>query len=97
MKLSEIAERLGCALEGHGETEIAGVAGIEYAKPGQLTFVSNPRYRRALATTRASAAILGKNVGAERDASLPYLAVLRSADPQLDFARAIDLFHQAPR
>jgi UDP-3-O-[3-hydroxymyristoyl] glucosamine N-acyltransferase len=97
MKLKEIAERLGCSLEGDGETEISGVAGIEYAKPGQLTFVSNPRYRHAISTTRASAAILGTTVRVERDSSLPALPVLRSADPQLDFARAIELFHQAPR
>jgi len=97
MKLTDIAERLGCSLEGNGETQISGVAGIEYAQPGQLTFVSNPRYRHAISTTRASAAILGKNIRVERDSSLPALAVLRSADPQLDFARAIELFHQPPR
>ena len=97
MKLKEIAERLSCALEGDGDAEISGVAGIEYAQPGQLTFVSNPRYRHAISTTRASAAVLGKNIRVERDGSAPALAVLRSADPQLDFARAIELFHQPPR
>lgn len=97
MKLKEIAERLGCALEGDGNTEISGVAGIEFAEPGQLTFVSNPRYRHAISTTRASAAVVDKNVRVEREPSLPALAALRSADPQLDFARAIDLFHQPPR
>jgi len=97
MKLKEIAERLGCSLEGDGDTEVSGVSGIEYAKPGQLTFVSNPRYRQAISTTRASAAVVGKNIRVARDTSLPTLALLRSADPQLDFARAIDLFHEAPR
>ena len=32
MKLREIAERLGCRLEGDGELEIAGVAGMENAR-----------------------------------------------------------------
>jgi UDP-3-O-[3-hydroxymyristoyl] glucosamine N-acyltransferase len=96
MKLKEIAKRLGCSLEGNGETDIVGVSGIEYAKPGHLTFVSNPRYRHAVRGTRASATLLAKNFPVERDSSLPPLAVLRSADPQLDFARAIELFHQPP-
>lgn len=97
MKLQEIAERLGCSLEGDGDVEISGVAGIEYATPGQLTFVAKARYRQAISTTRASAALLTRNARVDRDAALPPLAVLRSADPQLDFARAIELFHQAPR
>jgi len=96
MKLKDIAERLGCSLDGDGELDIVGVAGIEYAEPGHLTFVSNRRYRHAIRTTLASAAFLTKNFNIERDPALPPLAVLRSADPQLDFARAIELFHQPP-
>jgi UDP-3-O-[3-hydroxymyristoyl] glucosamine N-acyltransferase len=96
MRLKDIAERLGCSLDGDGELDILGVAGIEHAKPGQLTFVSNPRYRSAIPTTRASAALLAKNFTVERDPALPPLAVLRSTDPQLDFARAIELFYQPP-
>jgi UDP-3-O-[3-hydroxymyristoyl] glucosamine N-acyltransferase len=96
MKLKDIAERLGCSLEGDEDVAILGVAGIEYAESGQLTFVSNPRYRHAIRTTRASAALLAGNLAIDRDPALPPLAVLRCADPQLDFARAIELFHQPP-
>jgi UDP-3-O-[3-hydroxymyristoyl] glucosamine N-acyltransferase len=91
MKLGEIARRLGATLEGDPEVEITGVAGIEEAGPGELTFVSNPRYRAALRTTRASAVILAADGGAAP------VAVLRSANPYLDFARAIELFHAPPR
>jgi len=97
MKLKEIAERLGCSLEGDGEVEISGVSGIQHAEPGQLTFVSNRRYQHALGTTRASAALIAKDLKIDRDPGLPALAALRSANPQFDFARAIDLFHQPPR
>ena len=48
MKLSELAHKLGCTLEGDGAIEITGVAGIEEAQPGQITFLSNPRYRAAV-------------------------------------------------
>jgi len=91
MKLGEIAKRLDCRLEGDGSLEIGGVAGIEKAGPGTLTFLSNPKYRRMLASTRASAILAAPVAG-----PMP-IAVLRSANPYLDFARAIELFHQAPR
>lgn len=97
MKLGEIARRLGCHIEGQADVEIRGLAGIEGAQPGQLTFVSNPRYRRLIRTTRASALLVGDDVAVERGAGLPALAVLRSANAYLDFARAVELFHQPPQ
>jgi UDP-3-O-[3-hydroxymyristoyl] glucosamine N-acyltransferase len=97
MKLGEIAKRLGCVLEGSGEVDIHSVAGIEHARPGQLTFVSNPRYVHATGTTLASAVLLGKGVQADRDPQLPPLSILRSANPYLDFARALELFYQPPQ
>ncbi len=97
MKLGEIAQRLACRLEGDASTEITGVAGIEAAEAGLLTFLSNPRYRRALETTRASAIIIGQDDVMPSRAELPAPAALRSANPYLDFARAIELFYQAPR
>lgn len=91
MKLKEIAARLECSLEGDPELDIAGVGGIEDAQPGQLTFLSNRRYRSEVAKTRATAIIVGRN---EEGISLP---MLRADDPYLSFARAIELFYQAPR
>lgn len=98
MKLGEIAQRLDCRLEGDASVEITGVAGIEAAQAGQLTFLSNPRYRRAAGTTRASAIIIGKAVELQpRPGGRPALAALRSENPYLDFARAIEFFYQPPR
>jgi UDP-3-O-[3-hydroxymyristoyl] glucosamine N-acyltransferase len=90
MKLAEIARHLGCELRGDGDIEIHGVAPIETAEPGTLTFVANARYRTHLTTTRASAVILGN---AEPDVPLPSLRV---TDPYLAFARAVELFYTAP-
>src|SRR5580692_11980793 len=90
MKLGEIARSLGCELHGDSNIEITGVAGIEDAKAGGLTFLSNPKYRPLLATTQASAVIVTKDTDAAK------VAMLHSANPQLDFARAIELFHAAP-
>jgi len=74
MKLAEVAQKLGCRLEGPPELEIRGVAGIDLAEPGQLTFLANRRYFRLLRTTRASAVLVEEGVALEREASLPALA-----------------------
>lgn len=90
MKLLELAGKLKCELEGDGAIEITGVAGIEEAREGELTFFVNRKYRPALATTRASAILVAHDAG-----PVP-LAALRSSNPYLDFARAIEIFHAAP-
>ena len=55
LKLLDLADRLQCRLEGSaGDVEIVGVAGIEQAQPGELTFIANARYHALLAGTRAS-------------------------------------------
>jgi UDP-3-O-[3-hydroxymyristoyl] glucosamine N-acyltransferase len=91
MKLGDIASKLGCALEGDTNLEISGVAGIEDARAGQLTFLANRKYRAALATTQASAILVARDTGPLR------IAALRSENPYLDFARAIEFFDPAPQ
>ena len=48
MKLRDLAERLDCRLEGDGDVEIRRVAGIQDAEPGDVTFLANPKYEKAL-------------------------------------------------
>jgi len=92
MKLSAIASALNLRLEnGSPDTEITGLNGIEQARPGELTFVSNPKYAGAARTTRASAVIVAEDFPA-----VP-TAMLRAKDPYLTFARALELFHQPLR
>ena len=86
MKLSELAVRLECVLEGDGDIEIVGVSGIQDAGPGDVTFVANPKYEKQLTSTRASAVIL------KRGAPAAPGATLRADDPYLAFARAVRLF-----
>lgn len=91
MKLGEIAEKLGCQMEGDGSVEITGVAGIEEAQPGHLTFLDNRKYYPLVKTTRASAILIAP------DGPAVTIAALRTANPYLDFARALELFHKPPR
>jgi UDP-3-O-[3-hydroxymyristoyl] glucosamine N-acyltransferase len=97
MKLSEVAQKLGCRLEGAPETEIHGIAGIERAEPGQITFLANRRYFPLLKTTRASAVLIEDGIALERGPGSAPLAALRTPNPYLAFAHAIELFYQPPR
>ena len=92
MKLSAIASALNLRLEnGSPDTEITGLNGIEQAGPGELTFVSNPKYAAAARSTRASAVIVTEDFPAIST------AMLRAKDPYLTFAHALALFHPATR
>lgn len=92
MKLQEIAHRLGATLEGDSNpVEITGVAGIEEAGEGQITFVANPKYAPAARSTKAAAVIVGNDFpSVER-------VLLRHSNPYLAFAHAIELFYLTPR
>jgi len=92
MKLAKIASALGARLEnGSPDTEITGLNGIEHAGPGELTFVSNPKYAVLAHSTKASAVIVAEDFPAIS------AAVLRAKDPYLTFARALELFHPPER
>ena len=92
MRLQDIADRLGCRLEGDGAIEISRVAGIQHAASGDLTFVANAKYADQLATTRASAVIVGTHAAYTPPSRC---ATLRADDPYSAFARALGLFVQA--
>jgi UDP-3-O-[3-hydroxymyristoyl] glucosamine N-acyltransferase len=89
MRLGEIAERIGCELEGDAAIEITGVSPIDDAGPGELTFVANQRYQSRLADVKAAAVIVGPGIPVPRGA-----AALRSPTPYLAFVKALDLFHR---
>ncbi|HSZ60346.1 MAG TPA: UDP-3-O-(3-hydroxymyristoyl)glucosamine N-acyltransferase [Terriglobales bacterium] len=91
MKLSDIAAALGARLENASpETEITAVAGIEQAGSGQLSFVSNPKYNAAAKVTRASAVIVSEDFPAINT------GMLRTKNPYLAWAKAIELFYHPP-
>ncbi|UFS68631.1 UDP-3-O-(3-hydroxymyristoyl)glucosamine N-acyltransferase [Geomonas sp. RF6] len=88
--LKEIAEYLGGTVTGDPETLIAGLATLDDAGEGQVTFLANPKYASKVATTRASAVILppgADNCG--RNA-------VTVANPYLAFAKLLTLFYVRP-
>lgn len=91
MTLSELADRLQCRLDGDGAIDISRVAALDQAGPGDLSFLANPRYTAQLASTRASAVILGE------EAPPAPCAVLRTTQPYLAFAQAVAIFAPVTR
>jgi UDP-3-O-[3-hydroxymyristoyl] glucosamine N-acyltransferase len=91
LKLRDIAERLECRLDGDGDLEIARVTTLDRAAAGDLTFFTNPKYAAALKQTAASAVILGEQADAAP------CAMLRSRNPYLAFAKALELFAESWR
>src|SRR5271170_1949181 len=88
MRLGEIAAKLKCELRGD-DVEITGVAGMEQAGAGQLTFLANPKYAPKVKLSKASAILA--------DGAIEGIATLVSKNPYLDFSRALALFYQPPR
>jgi UDP-3-O-[3-hydroxymyristoyl] glucosamine N-acyltransferase len=88
MKLADLAQHLGATLQGDPTAVITGVAAIETAGPGEVTFVANPKYASLARSTRAAAVLV--------EPSFPEIAAstLRIDNPYLAFARAIELFYQ---
>lgn len=58
IRLDEIVTRLGGSLLGDGAVRIWGVGTLAGAGDGQISFLSNPKYRSQLANTRAAAVIV---------------------------------------
>lgn len=89
--LAELAQRFGLRLQGEGDVRITGVATLSGAAPGRLAFLANPRYRRELAGTAASAVVL-----AEADAAACPVPCLVAKSPYVAFARIAALFDPPP-
>jgi UDP-3-O-[3-hydroxymyristoyl] glucosamine N-acyltransferase len=89
--LAELATRLGCRLEGDGTVQVWRVAALDDAGPGDLTFLSNPRYAAKLSSTRASAVIVDETI-----AEAP-CAMLRTRRPYVAMAEAVGLLTPAER
>ena len=71
-------------MDGDAGIEIHRVATIESAGPGDVTFLANPKYASALASTRASAVIAAPGVDAP-------CGVIRTTNPYLMLARAVQV------
>jgi len=88
--LSQLAKACGARLAGDGDVVIDRVATLDGADTGAIAFLSNPRYRSRLATTRASAVIV-----APADAAGTALPKLIAENPYATYARVAAILHPA--
>ncbi len=83
-RLAALAAAVQGDLDGDGSVEIRGVAPIERAGAGEITFVANPKYLRALSVTSAAAVVLAPGIPSP-------IPAIRSPNPYLAFAKIATL------
>ena len=87
--LGEIAKKINGWVKGDSNVVITGVAGLEEAKNGDISFVANRRYLNRIASTKAAAVIVGEGNGAIPE-DKNYLVV---ENPYLSFLMTVELFY----
>lgn len=92
LTLGELAARLDAELVGNPDTAIQGLASLQHAKPWQLAFLSNSRYKSQLLETQAGAVLIRRE-----DLGDYTGAALIVANPYAAFAGLTHLFDQTPR
>ena len=90
-RLSELAARVGARISGEGDPVVTGVSPIEEAGPGQVTFLSNPKYNRFARESKASAIVAKDRVEGAR------ALFLLSDNPYYTFACVMEMFHPPRR
>jgi len=92
IRLADLAQQLDAELHGDGELVITGVASMQTAQAGQVTFIVNPRYREQLTTCQASAVVM-------TEADLPHAksAALVVKNPYLTYARMAQILDTTPQ
>ena len=89
--LGELAAAIGAELAAgaDGSVVIHSAATLEDAGPGQVSFLSNPKYAGQLESTRASAVVLAPSARAPDNAGNPGLALLKARDPYYAWMQAV--------
>ncbi|WP_089083223.1 UDP-3-O-(3-hydroxymyristoyl)glucosamine N-acyltransferase [Aquitalea magnusonii] len=87
--LSSIVDQLGGVLKGADRT-VERLAPLDVAAQSDITFLSNPKYRKQLDGCTAGAVIVSPKLEAELDPARSWIVV---DDPYLYFAKVATLFH----
>lgn len=84
--LGQLAEHVKGKVKGNADISISSVATLENATSSEISFLANPKYARALKTTKAGAVIIGKDVPSD-------IPLLIAEDPYYAFAQIVILLH----
>jgi UDP-3-O-[3-hydroxymyristoyl] glucosamine N-acyltransferase len=88
--LKELAAYLGGRVIGDEDARIHGIAALDNAGNGEITFLANPKFAAKVATTGATAVVLPP--GAETHGK----NAVEVKNPYLAFAKLLTLFHVRP-
>ena len=91
---AEICSILGGTLEGRGDLSLHGLNRIEAAGPGEISFLSDRRYRKFLDSTRAGCLLVTPDLEIEGGAPEAYI---RLADPYRAFMQLARIFYPEDR
>ncbi len=91
LTLNDLASLVGCPSPPEADAaHFTGVASLEQAGPGEISFLGNPRYLPQLKTTRAGAVIVPEDTSAARDD----VRFLPSETPSRAFTRVVEHFQK---
>ncbi|UBF26806.1 UDP-3-O-(3-hydroxymyristoyl)glucosamine N-acyltransferase [Kovacikia minuta CCNUW1] len=100
MKFSQLVEKLN-TINHHPlktyssqDLEITGIAALNEAISGTLSYIEGAKFASQVKTTRASALILPKDEALQAEAVEQGIAWIEATDPRLAFAQALSLFYQ---
>ncbi|MCZ8354564.1 MAG: UDP-3-O-(3-hydroxymyristoyl)glucosamine N-acyltransferase [Cyclobacteriaceae bacterium] len=89
--IDQIAAMLGGQVQGKSTEKISMLAKIQDAKPGQLSFLSNPKYEQFIYTTQASAVIVKKDFVPKKEITTALILV---DDPYVSFTVLLEEYHK---
>ncbi len=89
--VGELAALVGGTVDGDATASVGGVAALRDALPGDISFLSNPRYENQVATTRATAVLVRTDWQGAHTAAL-----VRVENPDKSFAQIVPLFILPP-
>ncbi len=87
LTVKDIAAKLGVEFEGDGDALITSAAPIDSAGDGQISFLSNPTYKKFLETTKATALVVSPKT------PIGNWSAIISDNPYLIFSKIVDLLY----
>ncbi|MDI6803578.1 MAG: UDP-3-O-(3-hydroxymyristoyl)glucosamine N-acyltransferase [Bacteroidota bacterium] len=98
MTVKELARFVNGEITGSDEIEISHLAKIEEAQPGDITFLSNPKYVKYLSSTKAAAILISKDTDYKELATRQNpIVLIKVENPYLSFLKLIDVFYPEPQ
>src|SRR5258706_7227577 len=92
MRVRELARCLGTAFEGDGDIELTGVAPVDSAGPGDLSFINSRKAAQQAESSGAGCLIVPPDFAKTADRTL-----IRATAPRATLARAIGWLYPAER